>query len=287
MSPYPRREEQQEESRLLGILIFASSKAKPRAPLKCRVLAGCGVAQVLADSSSAWLLRALHRAGPGGCKFSMRLRFGGFRICLRQLCERCLSIPQLLFHLAGLFLQLWLLQGGGFAVLQAGQGDTVWAAALPGFSHSHSSSMACCCFSPSQSIPSWGEATPVDGLQSHTHGLPLPSPVPAKRMGCRWPPWCQNYCWPPLGFHPGGKASIWASLHLVVLKQILPMQFFPLLSYHCHSISHWDALYFFLFFQLRTIRKIIIFSIGKQLDLVSSTDTRSPSVLAVKQKERP
>lgn len=63
----------------------------------------CGVAQVfLADSSSA-----LHRAGPGGCKFSMRLRLGGFRICLRQLCKRCLSIPEPLFHLAGLLLQLW------------------------------------------------------------------------------------------------------------------------------------------------------------------------------------
>lgn len=151
MSPYPRRKEQQEESRLLGILIFASSKAKPRAPLKCRALAGCGVAQVfLANSSSAWLLCALHRAGPGGCKFSMRLRSGGFRICLRALWEMSVRptapVPSCwLISPALAFAGRWFCSAAG----RAGWHSVSSTARL--FS-SHSSSMAHCCFSPSQRL---------------------------------------------------------------------------------------------------------------------------------------
>lgn len=129
---------------------FASSKAKPRTPLNCRSPCRVGVAQVfLADSSSAWLPCALHRAGLSGCKFSVRLRLGGFRICLRQLCKRCLSVLQLLFHLAGSFLQLWLLQGGG---LQCSRQRRVRVpAVLPGFSHA-AAPWLCCSFIPSQRL---------------------------------------------------------------------------------------------------------------------------------------
>lgn len=122
--------------------------------------------------------------------------------------------------------------------------------------------MALCCFIPSQRLRALLRRGQTLHMGCRAHGLPLPSPVPAKRMGCSWPPWCQKLLlattW-HAGFHPAGEASIWASLHMVVLlfwllvfkrallKQILPMEFFPLLSYHCHSISHWDALSFFFF----------------------------------------
>lgn len=98
--------------------------------------------------------------------------------------------------------------------------------------HSEAACSAARVFSRSSSVPQLlypiskashspeARPDPVDGLQSHTCGLPLPSPVPAKRMGCTWPTWYQKLLlattW-HAGFHPGGKASIWASLHLVVV----------------------------------------------------------------------
>lgn len=110
----------------------------------------------------------------------------------------------------------------------------------------------------------------------------------------------RNYCWPPLGMLAPtlveellfGLPFTWWLFWLLVferalLKQRPPKQFFPLLSYHCHSISHWDAL-FFWFLQPRYIRKIIVFSIGKQLVLVSSTDAwnSKPFTLSCETKEK-
>lgn len=141
------------------------------------MLAGCGVAQVfLAGCPSAWLPCASHRAGPGGCKFSARLRLGGFGICLRQLCKRCPSVPQLLFQLAGLLLQLWLLQGGGLHCSRQGRVTQREGACGTARVFSRSSSVAHLLLLwpiSKASCPPEERPDPVDG-QNHTRGLPLP-----------------------------------------------------------------------------------------------------------------
>lgn len=165
---------------------FASSKAKPRAPLSCRSPCRVGVARVfLADSSSAWLPCALHRAGPSGCKSSVRLRLGGFRICLRQLCKRCLSLPQLLFHLAGSLLQFWLLQGGGLPCSRQHRVTQGEGACSTARVFSCSSSMAQLLLNPisKASCPPEEGPDPVDGLQRRTCGLPLPSTCTSRKDG--------------------------------------------------------------------------------------------------------
>lgn len=109
--------------------------------------------------------------------------------------------------------------GRWFAVLQAAQGEGACSTARV---FSCSSSMAQLLLYPvsKASCPPEEGPDPVDGLQSHTCGLPLPSPLPAERMGYKWPTWCQKLLlattW-HAGSHPGGRASIWASLHLVVV----------------------------------------------------------------------
>lgn len=65
-----------------------------------------------------------------------------------ELCERCLSIPQLLFHLAGLFLQLAF--AGRWFCSAAGRAGWHSVSSTARLFSSHSSSMAHCCFSPSQ-----------------------------------------------------------------------------------------------------------------------------------------
>lgn len=170
------------------------------------VLAGCEVAQVfLADSPIVWLPCALWRAGPGGCKFSVRLRLGSFKICLKQLCKRHLSVPQLLFPLA-------VFSSSGccrevVCTAPAGQGDTAWGCLGHCQGFLSSSPMAQLLLYPISKgfFPPEESPDPVDG-QSHICGLPLPSPVPEERMECRWPTWCQKLLlattW-HTGFHMG------------------------------------------------------------------------------------
>lgn len=194
---------------------FASSKAKPKAPLSCR--RPCRVWH-------RWH-RCFWQAVPVPCTGLALLdaRLEGFRICLRQLCRRYLSVPQLLFHPAGLLLQLWLLQGAGWQCCR--QGRVSQGACSTARVSSCSSSMAQLFLYPTSKIscPPEEGPDPVDGVQSLTWGLPLPSSVPGERMGCRWPTWCQKLLlvttW-HTGFHPGEKASIWASLHLVVVLSV-------------------------------------------------------------------
>lgn len=104
--------------------------------------------------------------------------------------------------------------GRWFAVLRQGRVAQHEAACCTArvFSHRSSSMAQLLLYLISKaSRPSEERPDPVDELQSHTCGLSLPSPVPAKRMGCRWPTWCQKLLLLTIwhaGFHPGGTASI-------------------------------------------------------------------------------
>lgn len=152
-------------------------------------------------------------------------------------------------------------------------------------------------------MPSWGGARPCRWA-AETYLWP-PSALnlyQQKGWGADDLLGARNYCWPPLGMLAPtsveellfGLPFTWWLFWLLVfkralLKQIPQKQFFPLLPYPCHSISHWDVLFFFFwFFQPRDIRKIIVFSIGKQLVLVSSTDAwnSKPFTLSCETKEK-
>lgn len=221
MSPYPRREEQQGDRRAQTAgnthICIQHSQALGACELQ-ESLQGVGWHRCFWHSFSVWLPCALHRAGPSGCKFSARFRLGGFRICLRQM-SVCPTAPVASCWLASpalAFARRW------FAVLRQGRVAQHEAACSTArvFSRSSSSMAQLLLYAISKaSHPPEERPDPVDGLQSHTCGLPLPSPVPAKRMGCRWPTWCQKLLlattW-HAGFHPG-EVSIWASLHLVVV----------------------------------------------------------------------
>lgn len=90
-------------------------------------LAGFGVAELFrADGCGAVCLAPCMRLVPGGCGLTARLRLVWGLWNAGQLCDRCQSVPQFFFHLAGLLLQLWILQGFDLLSSISAGDDTGW-----------------------------------------------------------------------------------------------------------------------------------------------------------------